>query len=356
MLFRSNPQSVHSWGDEARDAIEDSRSKVAAMIGADPEEIVFTSSGTESNNFAIKGLVVAHQARGKHIVVSAVEHFSVLNSARTLEKQGFELTVVPVDKYGVMDPDEVRRSIRDDTVLVSVMHANGEVGTIQPISEVAKLAKGRDVVFHTDAVASAGTIPANVKELGVDSLSLAASQFHGPKGAGALWVRKGVRIMPFIEGGVQEGGRRGGTENVAGIVGMGVAAEAAKRDCAQISQRVGEMRDTLETKLTTASIRTHIIGQAVDRIYNTANISFEGLEAEAILILLSEAGICASSGSACSSGSLEPSHVLKAMGLDERIGHGAIRFSLSRFTTPQEIDHLAATIPGLLSRLIPVNS
>src|SRR4030042_1622034 len=223
-----NPQSIHDWGDEVREALEHARSTVAALIGADQEEIIFTSSGTESNNLAIKGLAMANQSKGKHIVISAIEHFSVLHSARTLEKAGFELSIVPVDKYGLVDPDEVARSIRKDTILVSIMHANNEVGTIQRISEIAGSVKKSGAMFHTDAIATVGNIPVDVSQLGIDVLSLAANQFYGPKGAGALWVKKGVRTIPLLDGGVQEGGRRPGTENVPGIIGLGKAAELAK--------------------------------------------------------------------------------------------------------------------------------
>lgn len=346
-----NPQSVHSWGDESRDAIEDSRSKVAAMIGADPEEIVFTSSGTESNNFAMKGLAVAHQAKGKHIVISAVEHFSVLNPARTLEKQGFELTVVPVDKYGVVDPDEVRRSIRDDTVLVSVMHANGEVGTIQPIAELAKLVKDRGAVFHTDAVASAGTIPTNVEKLGVDSLSLAASQFHGPKGAGALWVRKGVRIMPFIEGGVQEGGRRGGMENVPAIVGLGKAAELAGRDMESRAKRLTALRDRLLVGLPSRIEHILLTGHPTERLPGHTSVCIEFVEGESMLMLLSLQGIAAASGSACTSKALKVSHVLLAMGISHEVAHGSLVFSLGVTNTEEDVDYVLEVLPPIVDKL-----
>ena len=223
-----NPSCLHEWGDVPRDAMEKARGQVAELIGANPEEIIFTSSGTESNNFAIKGLAMAQQKKGKHVVVSAIEHFSVLNSAKTLEKWGFEYSTVPVDKYGIVDPEDVRKAIREDTILVSIMHANGEVGTIEPIKEIAKITKEKDILFHTDAVATTGNIPVNVKELGIDTLSLAGNMFYGPKGIAALWVKKGTRILPLLDGGIQEGGRRAGTENVAGIVGMGKAAELAR--------------------------------------------------------------------------------------------------------------------------------
>src|SRR5512136_3151317 len=240
-----NPQSIHDWGDPAREAIDDARSKVADLIGGRAEEIIFCSSGTEANNMAIKGLALAQQSKGKHIVISSIEHFSVLHSARTLEKQGFEVTLVPVDKNALVDPKEVARVLRKDTVLVSVMHANAEVGTIQPIAEIAKIVKEAGAVFHTDAVATAGTIPVDVRTLRVDALSLAANEFYGPKGAGALWVKRGVRILPLQDGGVQENGRRPGTENVPAIVGMGMAAHLAEANLAPRIRQLTTLRDRL---------------------------------------------------------------------------------------------------------------
>ena len=244
-----NPSCLHEWGDSPREAMEVARGQVAQLIGANDEEIIFTGSGTESNNFAVKGLALAQQNKGKHVVVSAIEHFSVLHSAKTLEKWGFKMSEVPVDKYGVIDPEDVRRSIREDTILVSIMHANNEVGTIEPIKEIAKVAKEKGVVFHTDAVATAGVIPVDVMDLGVDALSLAGNQFYGPKGIGALWVRKGVRITPLLDGGVQEGGRRAGTENVPAIVGMGKAAELARASLPARVAQLTKLRDRLLTEL-----------------------------------------------------------------------------------------------------------
>ncbi|MFC1912469.1 cysteine desulfurase family protein, partial [Chloroflexota bacterium] len=234
---------LHDWGDAPREAIELARSQVAQLIGANPEEIIFTGSGTESNNLAVKGLALAQQARGKHVVVSAVEHFSVLHPAKTLEKLGFTLTVVPVDEHGMVNPSKVTRSIRKDTVLVSIMHANSEVGTIEPIQEIARVTREKGIPFHTDATATAGTIPLDVKELGVDALSLAGNQFYGPKGSGALWIRKGVRIMPLLDGGIQEGGRRAGTENVPAIVGLGKASELTRRDMNTRMKHLTSLRD-----------------------------------------------------------------------------------------------------------------
>lgn len=346
-----NPQSVHEWGDEARDAVEKARERVAALIGAGPDEVIFTSSGTESNNLAIKGLAAAYQSKGKHIVVSAVEHFSVLNPARTLEKQGFEATLVPVDRHGMVDPEEVERAIRDDTVLVSVMHANGEVGTVQPIAEIAKLAKDRGVVFHTDAVASAGTMLADVKKLGVDALSLAGNQFHGPKGAGALWVRAGVRIMPLIEGGVQEGGRRGGTENVPAIVGLGKAAELARRDMTSRIDRLTGLRDRLIAGLPARIDHTFVTGHPAQRLPGHASVCINFVEGESMLMLLTHEGIAAASGSACTSKALKASHVLLAMGIPHEVAHGSLVFSLGVTNTEEDVDHVIDVLPPIVERL-----
>ena len=240
-----NPSCMHEWGDAAREGIEEARNKVADLIGVQSEDLIFTASGTESNNFAVKGLALAQQSKGKHIIVSAVEHFSVLNSAKTLEKLGFEVTEIPVNKYGQVDPDDVKKSIRKDTILVSIIHASSEVGTIQPIKEIARITRERKAILHTDAVATVGTIPVNAVDLGVDALSIAGNQFYGPKGSGALWVRKGVRIIPLLDGGVQEGGRRAGTENVPAIVGLGVAAELAKADMDKRAALMTALRDRL---------------------------------------------------------------------------------------------------------------
>ena len=346
-----NPQSLHRWGDEAREAVEDARGKVAALIGAQPEEIIFTSSGTESNNFAIKGLAAAQQSKGRHIVISAIEHFSVLHSARTLEKQGFELTLVPVDRYGLVDPEEVARSIRKDTVLVSVMHANGEVGTIQPIREIARLAKEAGAIFHTDAVATAGTIPLDVGELGVDALSLAGNQFYGPKGIGALWVKKGVRIIPFLDGGVQEGGRRPGTENVPAIVGLGKAAERASEEMGSRIEHLSILRDRLIDGLPSRIDHVILTGHPTQRLPGNASFCIEFIEGESMLMLLNHQGIAAASGSACTSKALKASHVLLAMGLAHEIAHGSLLFSLGVSNTVEDIDYVLEVLPPIVDRL-----
>jgi len=346
-----NPQSLHRWGDEAREAVEDARSKVAALIGAQPEEIIFTSSGTESNNFAIKGLAAAQQSKGRHIVISAIEHFSVLHSARTLEKQGFELTLVPVDRYGLVDPEEVARSIREDTVLLSVMHANGEVGTIQPIREIARLAKEAGAIFYTDAVATAGTIPLDVGELGVDALSLAGNQFYGPKGSGALWVKKGVRIIPFLDGGVHEGGRRAGTENVPAIIGLGKASELASKEMRSRIEHLSAMRDRLLDGLPSRIDHVILTGHPTQRLPGNASFCIEFIEGESMLMLLNHQGIAAASGSACTSKALKASHVLLAMGIPHEIAHGSLLFSLGVSNTVEDIDYVLEVLPPIVDRL-----
>jgi cysteine desulfurase len=347
-----NPSCLHDWADPARQAIEDARAQVARLIGAaKPEEIIFTSGGTESNNFAVKGLALAQQAKGKHVVVSAIEHFSVLYAARTLEKWGFELTTVPVDKYGVVDPEAVRRSLRKDTVLISIMHANGEVGTIQPIAEIARIAKENKIVFHTDAVATAGTIPVDVKQLGVDALSLAGNQFYGPQGVGALWVRPGVRIMPLLDGGVQEGGRRAGTENVPAIVGLGKAAELAITAIPSRTEHSTALRDRLLKELPAKIDHVIITGHPQNRLPGNASFCVEFIEGEGMLMLLNSRGIAVSSGSACTSRALKASHVLIALGLSHEIAQGSILFTMGVENSAADIDYVLQVMPPVVERL-----
>jgi cysteine desulfurase len=346
-----NPSSLHEWGDETREALEVTRAQVAKLINADAEEIIFTGGGTESNNFAIKGLVLAQQTKGKHMVVSAIEHFSVLHSARTLGKWGFEVSEVPVDNYGVVDPEDVRRSIRKDTVLVSIMHANGEVGTIEPIKEIAKITKEAGVIFHTDAVATVGTIPVNVEELGVDALSLAGNQFYGPKGVGALWVRKGVRIMPLLDGGVQEGGRRAGTENVPAIVGLGKAAELASTNMASRIEHLTHLRDRLLAELPAKIDHVVVTGHPQNRLPGNASFCVEFIEGESMLMLLNTKGVAVSSGSACTSRALKASHVLIAMGIPHELAQGSILFTLGIDSTPEDIDYVLEVLSPIVDRL-----
>jgi len=346
-----NPSCLHDWGDAARDALDNARTQVAQLIGANAEEIIFTGSGTESNNFAVKGLALAQQNKGKHVVISAIEHFSVLHSAKTLEKWGFELSLAPVDKYGVVDPEGVRRSIRKDTVLVSIMHANGEVGTIEPIQEIAKITKENNVVFHTDAVATAGTIPVSIDDLGVDVLSLAGNQFHGPKGVGALWVRRGVRIMPFLDGGVQEGGRRAGTENIPAIAGLGKAAELAKTKMTARLKHLTQLRDRLLTELPGKIDHVVVTGHPQNRLPGVASFCVEFIEGESMLMLLNSRGVAVSSGSACTSRALKASHVLIAMGISHELAQGSLLFSFGIDNTFEDIDYVLEVLPAIVDRL-----
>jgi cysteine desulfurase len=346
-----NPSSLHDWGDGAREALETARDQVAQLIGANADELIFTGSGTESNNLAIKGLALAQQNKGKHVVVSAIEHFSVLHSAKTLAKWGFEVSEVPVNKQGVVDPDDVRRNIRNDTVLVSIMHANGEVGTIEPIQELAKITRERKIPFHTDAVATAGTIPVNVTELGVDALSLAGNQFYGPKGVGALWVRRGVRLIPLLDGGIQEGGRRAGTENVPAIVGLGKAAELAKVHMTARTKQLVPLRDRLLKELPDKIEHVVVTGHPQNRLPGHASFCVEFIEGESMLMLLNNKGIAVSSGSACTSRALKASHVLIAMGMSHEIAQGSILFTLGIDNTDQDMDYVLDNMPPIVDRL-----
>jgi cysteine desulfurase len=327
------------------------RAQVADLIGADADEIIFTGSGTESNNFAVKGLALAQQAKGKHVVISAIEHFSVLHSAKTLEKWGFEISEVPVDKYGVVNTEDVRKKIRKDTVLVSIMHANGEVGTIEPIQEIARITREEKIPFHTDAVATAGTIPVDVRKMGVDALSLAGNQFYGPKGVGALWVRKGVRIMPLLDGGVQEGGRRPGTENVPAIAGLGKAAELARIEMEDRMKHLIPLRDRLLRELPGNIEHLFITGHPQNRLPRHANFCVEFIEGESMLMLLNSKGVAVSSGSACTSRALKASHVLIAMGISHELAQGSILFTLGKDNTAGDVDYVLEVMPPIVDRL-----
>ena len=347
-----NPSSMHDWGYPSREAIDKAREQVAVLIGAsEPDEIIFTSSGTESNNLAIKGLAAAKQTKGRHIIISAIEHFSVMNSTKTLEKSGFQISIVPVDKNGVVSPDDVRNSIRPDTILISIMHANGEVGTIEPIQEISKITREKKIVFHTDAIATCGTIPVNVKDLGVDALSLAGNQFYGPKGSGALWVRRGVRIIPLLDGGVQEGGRRAGTENVPAIVGMGKAAELAAANIHDRVKRLIPMRDTLLQQLPPKIGHMIVTGHPEKRLPGLASFCVEFIEGESMLMLLNSQGIAVSSGSSCTSRALKASHVLIAMGLSHEIAQGSILFTMGIGNSSEDMDYVLEIMPPIVQRL-----
>ncbi|MBC7231320.1 MAG: cysteine desulfurase [Actinobacteria bacterium] len=346
-----NPSSLHSRGDAAREAVEEARERVAALLGAEPEEIIFTSSGTEANNLAVKGIAAGSRRKGRHIVVSAIEHFSVLHAARSLEKQGYELTLVPVDAAGRIDLEELEVAIGDDTVLVSVMAANGEIGTIQPIAAAARIAAEKEVPFHTDAVAAAGTLPLDVKGLGVSALTVASDLLYGPQGAGALWVKRGLRLIPLLDGGVQEGGRRGGTENVAAIVGMGVAAEAAKRDMAERSAHLSSLRDALISALPERIDHLYLTGHPTERLAWNASFAVEFIEGEGMLLFLDQKGVAVSSGSACTSRALKGSHVLAACGIPAERAQGSILFSFGLQNTMEDVDHVLEVFPPIVERL-----
>ncbi len=346
-----NPSCIHEWGDSAKEGIEEARTQVAQLIGGQAEEIIFTGSGTESNNFAIKGLASAQQKKGKHVVISVIEHFSVLHSARTLEKWGFELSLVPVDKYGLIDPEEVRRRIRNDTVLVSIMHGNSEVGTIEPIRQISQITKESGVLFHTDAITTAGTIPVNVQELGVDALSLAGNQFYGPKGVGALWLRQGVRIAPILDGGVQEGGRRAGTENVPAIVGLGKAAELASASMTARIKHLTLLRDRLLSELPSSINHIVITGHPEHRLPGNASFCIEFIEGEAMLILLNSKGVAITSGSACTSRALKASHVLIAMGISHALAQGSLLFGFGIDNSNEDVDYILEVLPPIVDRL-----
>lgn len=347
----ANPSSIHQFGQAARHAVELAREQVAALLGATTREIIFTSGGTESINLAVRGAVAAAPSGRRRIVTTAVEHSAVLRVVEQLEREGHPVCFVGVDRDGRVDGAAWERAIGDDTALASLMHANNETGVISDVPRLAAIAESKGAVVHVDAVQSAGKCSIPVKDWPVHLLSLSAHKFHGPKGAGSLYIRRRTRVMPQVLGGSQERELRGGTENVAAIVGMGVAAVAAMVDRETVCRTVGDLRDELECGILGAIPFASVNGAGSPRICNTTNVSFRSLQAEAILLVLSEAGICASSGSACSSGSLEPSHVLKAMGIEVEQAHGAIRFSLSRFSTSDEVRRVVSMLPGLLSRL-----
>ena len=347
-----NPSSVHHFGQRAKAVIDEARSAVAALISADPGDVVFTGGGTEGDNLAIRGVAEAMEPTGrKHLIASAIEHEAVLNTLKALARRGWKTTLLPVDESGIVSPDALRSAMTDDTALVSVMHANNEIGTIQPIAELAAIARDRRALFHTDAVQTAGKIPIDVKALGADLLSISAHKFYGPKGVGALWIRRGVRLQTPLTGGKQERSRRAGTENVAGIVGMGVAAREALAKMASEAARLGPLRDRLEDGILRGVSGTALNGARSPRVPNTTNISFDRTEAESLLIALDLEGIAVSTGSACSSGTLEPSHVLKAMGFPAHRTQNSIRFSLGTVNTEADIDRVIAVLPGIVEKL-----
>jgi cysteine desulfurase len=349
--YYGNPSSMHSFGGGVAAKIQQARENVARLIGASPDEIVFTSCGTESDGTAIRAAIESYPAK-RHIVTSRVEHPAIKNLFETLSKKGYRATFVPVDREGRLDLDYFYDSLTDDTAIVSFMWANNETGVIFPIEEISRKVKERGIVFHTDAVQTAGKIPIDLGNSGVDMLSLSGHKIHAPKGIGVLYIRKGTKFSPFMIGGHQEKGRRGGTENTAAIIGMGKAAELAKQHLDSGAYRcVAELRDRLESGILARVPHTLVNGDRIHRLPNTTSVAFEYVEGEAILLMLNEHGICASSGSACTSGSLEPSHVLRAMGVPFTAAHGSIRFSLSRYTTGPEIDLVLEKLPPIIARL-----
>jgi cysteine desulfurase len=347
-----NPSSVHHFGQEAKAVLDRARSSLAGLLAAEPAELVFTSGGTESDNLAIRGAAEALEATGRrHLVATAIEHEAVLNTLKALTRRGWRATLLPVDQTGIVSADVLRDAIADDTALVSIMHANNEIGTIQPVAELARIARARGALVHTDAVQSAGKIRVDVKELGVDLLSVSAHKFYGPKGVGALWIRRGLRLQPILTGGKHERSRRAGTENVAGIAGMGAAAEYVRASMHDETERLGRLRDRLEDGILRSVPGTIVNGAREPRVANTTNISFDRVEAESLLIALDLEGIAVSTGSACSSGTLEPSHVLKAMGFPSHRTQNSIRFSLGAGNTEAEIDRVVAVLPGIVEKL-----
>ena len=346
-----NPLSLHSFGQVAKKAIDEAREKVARLINAKPSEIIFTSTGTEANNFAIKSAASANQQKGKHIVISGIEHHSVLYSAKAMEKLGFKTTLLPVDKYGIVDPGDVLKAITPETILVSVMHSNNEIGTIEPISEISRITKEKGVLLHADAAMSVGNIPVDVAELGVDMLTMSAHKFYGPKGIGALYVRKGARIVPFIHGGIQEDGRRAGADNVPGIVGMGMAAEIAMQEIPERVKMITPLRDKLIKGLTEKIEHIHVNGHPTNRLHGNVNICIDYIEGEAMLLFLIKEGIAASSGSTCTSKALKASHVLLAIGVSDATAQGSLLFTLGRETTEEDIGHVLTVLPPIVERL-----
>lgn len=346
-----NPSSIHSPGQECKAAIEDAREQIASLLNAKPEEIVFTSGGTESNNFAIKGVAYANQSKGDHIISSSIEHHAVIEPCKFLEKRGFNVTYLPVDKEGLVNPEDVKEAITDRTILISLMHANNEIGTIEPIAEIGKIAKEKEVYFHTDSVQTFGHIPVDVDDLNVDLLSMSAHKLYGPKGVGALYVRRGTKMTSFMHGGEQERRRRASTENVPGIVGFGKAVEIAKDEMDEEAKRLTVFRDKLIEGVFEKVEHVRLNGHPTQRLPNNVNLSIEFLEGESMLLSLDMEGIAASTGSACSSATLEPSHVLLALGLSPEIAHGSLRLTLGRYTVEEDIDYVLEVLPTIVEKL-----
>lgn len=346
-----NPSSIYKLGREARKAIEDSREKIAKVLNCKANEIYFTAGGSESDNTAIKGIAKANKKRGNHIITSKIEHPAVLETCKQLEKERFEITYISVDEKGIVDLEELKKSIKPTTILITIMFANNEIGTIQPIEEIGKIAKGNNIYFHTDSVQAVGSIKIDVQKLNIDSLSLSGHKFYGPKGVGALYVKTGVPFEKFISGGHQERNKRAGTENVAGIVGIGKAIELAYENLDEYNKKIKELRDYYVKQVEEKIPYIKINGDMEKRLPGNSNISFRFIEGEGLLLNLDLKGICASSGSACTSGSLDPSHVLLAIGLPHEIAHGSLRVSIGKYNTKEEIDYLIENLMEIVTRL-----
>ena len=346
-----NPSAVYTFASGAKGAVDKAREQVAKLIGAKPEEIYFTAGGSESDNWALKATAEAYKEKGRHIITTAIEHHAILHTCQWLEQQGVEVTYLPVDEKGVVSPQEVEKAIRPDTILISVMAANNEIGTIEPLKEIGAIAKEHGILFHTDAVQAFGHIPLDVEALNIDMLSASGHKIHGPKGVGILYIRKGVKIRSFVHGGAQERKRRAGTHNVPGIVGMGKAAELAGTHMQENNEKIVALRNHLIDRVLKEIPYTRLNGHKIDRLPNNANFCFRFIEGESMLILLDQKGICGSSGSACTSGSLDPSHVLLAIGLPHEIAHGSLRLTLSEKNTLEEIDYTVDQLKAIIERL-----
>jgi cysteine desulfurase len=349
--YFGNPSSLHSFAREAQKGLDKAREQAAAAIGAEPDEIIFTGSGTESDNMVLKGVAALKKKNGNHIITSAVEHHAILHTCEALEKEGFDVTYLPVDEFGRVSASQVKDAINEKTILVSIMFANNEVGTVMPISEIGEVCRGKNVLFHTDSVQAVGHLPIDVKKMNIDFLTMSAHKFHGPKGVGALYVRKGIKLPAMITGGGQERKKRAGTENVPGIVGLGAAIELAIRDMDKNSERMRTLRDRLIEGIPERIPYVKLNGHPADRLPGNVNFSIRYIEGESILLMLDLNGIAASSGSACTSGSLDPSHVLLAMGLDHETAHGSLRLTLGDETTDEEIDYVLDVLPKVIERL-----
>ena len=346
-----NASSIHSFGQEAKKGIEEARERVARLVHASPIEVIFTGGGTEADNLAIKGVAYAKREKGRHIITSSIEHYAVLRPCEHLEREGFRVTYVPIDGNGLIDPEDVRKAVSEETILISLMHSNNEVGTIQPIQEIGQIARAHGILLHTDAIQSVGKVPVDVETLGVDLLSMSSHKIYGPQGVGALFLRKGIPLEPLLQGGHHEMNRRAGTENVAGIVGFGKAAELASGELTQNQERMKSLRDYFWQKIQTKIEHVHLIGQSADRLPNTVNIIFEFIEGESIVISLDLQGVAASTGSACTSGALEASHVLAAMGIPRLTAQGSVRFSLGKGTDREDLDQATEILAETVNRL-----